>query len=151
MTKRNRTPSANGPHDPNPRDWQQRHYAAAIAHPTWRNLGPKGRNLGGPIRTFFVIVLDDIPVCAGAVINGKTAPHGTRLDGVPLAPPFYSKRQSEKALDRIRRRHPDARRLRWIALGRQAYRPPTTCRLPQSGDPRWIDPSRCIASRDGAR
>ena len=79
-------------------------------------------------RTYFLIVLDDVPVPVGTVMNGQPAPEGTRLDAVPLAPPFYSKRQCRKAFARIVLRHPAARCARWVSLRRQAYRPPTTYR-----------------------
>jgi hypothetical protein len=79
-------------------------------------------------RTYFVIVIDDVPVPAGTMINGQPAPEGARLDAVPLAPPFHSKRQCRKAFATIVQRHPTARRMRWTSLCRQAYRPPTTYR-----------------------
>lgn len=94
-------------------NWRQRKEAGR-----GRNLGPcpglRPWGLGRPRTIWFVV--RDVPLAAGAIVNGEPVPAGSYLSDVPIGGPCYSRGQVLKAWRRALVSYPDAKPIGWRSL-----------------------------------
>ena len=100
---------------------QQRRYHGEKAHPTGRNLGPRGTLFGlGRAHRMAVWVVIDRVIPAGATFAGRVLAEPLTILDYPLSRRLHSIGSGKKALRRARRLHPDAKLLRYEMDTRRA-------------------------------
>lgn len=97
-----------------------------------RNRGPKGGKSPDPSRLLRYVV-DDLPLQAGAIVNGKPVPAGSSIKSWPLAGPLHSRRAAKRTHRRMMARHPGCYRVAWrVMVDREDERCPMPAHFPAS-------------------